>query len=284
MEPEDPEPLPEGWTGGTVRANGIDVHFARTNEGTSDDPPLVIGHGVFDDGPCRTPLARAFAGEFDVVLVDARGHGRSDAPADGYGMADRVADLVGVLDALDLRDPILFGHSMGGDTVAATAAAHPDLPRAVVMEDPAGMLAHEESPEEMAAWATERIEFWHEHSKAELLEADAEISEYLADGRGELARLLADARLRVSPHVAAVFEQGWVDPAEPYPEIDVPTLVLKADPDGETGERDERERNRRTAAQLSDGELVHVEGAGHTVFRDDRETATRELRAFLDAV
>ncbi|AGN01439.1 alpha/beta hydrolase fold protein [Salinarchaeum sp. Harcht-Bsk1] len=279
MDPEEPEPLPEGWTEGTVRSNGIDVHYTRTNDGTSDDPPFVICHGVFDDGPCRTPLAREFADEFDVVLVDARGHGRSDAPAEGYAMAERVADLGGVIEALELADPILFGHSMGGDTVAATAAAHPDLPRAVVMEDPAGMLAHEESPEELAAWASDRIEFWHGHSKAELLDADEEISSYVADGRAELARRLADARLRVSARISAVFASGWVDTGETYSEIRVPTLILKAD-----GDDAERERNREHASHLPDVELVHVDGTGHTVFRDDRETATKELRAFLDGL
>jgi len=279
MQPADPEPLPEGWTDGTVESNGIEIRYTRTNDGTTTKPPFVICHGVFDDGPCRTPLARELAEEYDVVLVDARGHGRSDAPAEGYAMADRVADLVGVIEALDLEDPILFGHSMGGDTVAATAAAHPELPRAVVMEDPAGMLAHEESREEMAAWASDRIEFWHGHSKAELLEADDEISGYVADGRAELARHLADARLRVSPHISAVFTNGWVDTAETYPGIRVPTLILKAD-----GDDAERERTIEQAAHLPDGELVHVEGTGHTVFRDDRTVATRELRAFLDGL
>jgi pimeloyl-ACP methyl ester carboxylesterase len=239
----------------------------------------VLCHGVFDDGLCRVPLARELEDDFDVVLVDARGHGRSDAPAEGYAMADRVADLVGVIEALDLEDPILFGHSMGGDTVAATAAAHPDLPRAVVMEDPAGMLGHEESPEEMAAWGSERIAYWHDHTKAELLEADDEISGYAADGRAELARCLADARLRVSPHISAVFANGWVNTADTYPGIRVPTLVLKAD-----GDDAERERDREHAGQLPEGELIHVEGTGHTVFRDDRAAATRELRAFLDGL
>lgn len=279
--PADPEPLPEGWTEGTVHANGIDVHYTRTGESdgaAAYGPPLVICHGVFDDGPCRTPLARELAGEYDVVLLDARGHGRSDAPAEGYAMDDRVADLVGAIDALDLAEPILFGHSMGGDTVAATAAAHPDLPRAVVLVDPAGMLPHEEPPAEVAAWARERIGSWHEHSKQELLAEDDELRAYVEAGEASLAGLLADARLRTSPTLSAVFEAGWVDPAETYPEIEVPTLILKAD-----GDEDRRRRDREHASHLPGGELVHVDGTGHTVFRDDREAATQELRDFLGA-
>jgi len=279
MEPDDPESLPEDYTSGTVRANGIDLHYTRTGDPDASKPPLVVCHGVFDDGPCRLPLAEDLDDEFDVVLLDARGHGRSSAPEAGYAMPDRVADLVGAIEALDLVDPILFGHSMGGDTVAATAAAHPDLPRAIVMEDPAGMLEHDQSSDVVAADARERIEGWHEHSKAALLERDDEISGHVEAGEERLARLIADARLRVSPRIAAVFEEGWVEPAETYPEIDVPALVLKADAE-EAGRR----RDREAADHLPEGELVHVDGAGHCVFRDDRATATGTLRSFLDRV
>jgi len=277
MEPDDPEPLPESWTEGTVHANGIDIHYTRTSDGTTAKPPLVVCHGVFDDGPCRTPLARDLEDEFDVVLLDARGHGRTTVTAEGYGMEDRVADLIGAIDALALDNPVLFGHSMGGDTIAATAAAHPDLPRAVVMVDPAGMLDHEESPQEAAAWASERIEWWHDRSKEALLEEDDELRGHVEAGEELLARLIADARLRVSPHITAVFEAGWVEPSERYPEIEVPTLVLKADDAG-------RERDEANAEYLTDGKLVHVDGTGHTVFRDDRKTATQALRTFLDSV
>lgn len=71
---------------------------------------------------------------------------------------------------------------------------------------------------------------------------------------------------------------GWVDPAEYYPRIDAPTLLLKADADG-----DELARNHRFADHLPNGRLVHVPDAGHCVFRGNRERATSELRTFLDA-
>jgi pimeloyl-ACP methyl ester carboxylesterase len=228
--------LPEGWTDGTVETNGVRLHYTRTG---GDGPVLVVAHGVFDDGPCRTPLVRELADEYDVIAYDARGHGLSDAPESGYGPDDRAADLVGLLDALEVENPVLFGHSMGGDTVLATAAAHPDLPRAVVAVDPACMLDHDRD-------------------------------------ETELASLLADARLRVSPNVVAVFEADWLDPAERFPEITAPTLVLRADADEAA-----RERDRDHAALLADGRVVHVDGAGHTVFRDERDVATHELREFL---
>jgi pimeloyl-ACP methyl ester carboxylesterase len=273
----DPAPLPEGWTEGTVEANGVRLHYTRTG---GEGPTIVLAHGVFDDGPCRAPLARELAA-YDVLMYDARGHGRSDAPESGYAIEDRVADLVGLLDALAIENPILWGHSMGGDTVLATAAAYPDRPRAVVAVDPANLLhvGDEEDGTDRIEEVREQILWWHDHTKAELLAADDELAGHVAAGEDDLASRLADARLRVSPRITQVFDEGWLDPRDTYPDVRAPTLILRVD-----GDETQRARDRELADLLPDGRLVHVEGAGHTVFRDARDDATRELRAFLESV
>ncbi|WP_415379725.1 alpha/beta fold hydrolase [Halosimplex sp. TS25] len=273
--------LPEEWTEGFVEVDdGIRLHYARTG---GDGPPLVVAHGVFDDGLARIPLARDLADEYDVILYDARGHGQSDAPESGYGAADRAADLVGLLDGLDIEHPLLLGHSMGGDTVLATAANYPDRPRAVVAVDPAGLLAHNrdnrggDGPgEEEIEGVRQQVLWWHDHSKAELLEADDELAGHVEAGEEELASLLADARLRVSATITEVFRSGWAEPDEFYPDIDAPTLVLRADVDEEA-----RERDRESVDLIPDGRIVHVDDAGHCVFRDQRSVATEEVRSFL---
>jgi pimeloyl-ACP methyl ester carboxylesterase len=263
----------DDWHTGHVHTNDVQLHYTRTG---GDGPPIVVAHGVYDDALARTPLIRELAADYDVIAYDARGHGRSDSPPSSYDAATRVEDLLGLLDALDLEDPILFGHSMGGDTVAATAARHPERVRAVAMEDPAAMLR---DPLSEPASVRRQIEGWHERSVDELLETDEELRGYVRDDREDLANLIAEARHCVSPNVARYFEEGRIDPDATYPSIDVPALVLKADAD-----RAGRERDTEIADRLPDGRLVHVEGTGHTVFRDDRETATAELRRFLDEV
>ena len=64
-------------------------------------------------GACWTPIARALAGRFDVIMPDARGHGQSSAPGDGYRYEDLARDVIGLIAALDLSHPLLVGHSMG---------------------------------------------------------------------------------------------------------------------------------------------------------------------------
>lgn len=262
--------LPDGWSTGTVRANGIDVHYYRA--GTRDGPPLVMAHGYTDDGRCWEPLAADLADEYDLVMYDARGHGRSAAPETGYGIEDRVADLVGVVEALGLEEPILLGHSMGGSTVAWAAATHPDLARAAILEDPAGLIdgVHEGDPDEAAAEMAAQVREWHAAPFDEI------VAEY--DERDpHLATLLAAARTECSEHIAEVAREGFPRPRAAYERIDCPTLILKAD--AETAAQD---RHREVADELRDGRLVHVPDAGHCVFRDEYDAAVAELRTFLD--
>jgi non-heme chloroperoxidase len=62
-------------------------------------------------------LALVDAG-LQVVTIDLRGHGRSDRSPAGYDLDTMAADVLAVVDQLDLRDVVLVGHSMGGTIVA----------------------------------------------------------------------------------------------------------------------------------------------------------------------
>lgn len=259
------------WTMDTVRSNGIDVHYYRT--GTRDGPPVVLAHGYTDDGRCFAPLATDLE-EYDVIAPDARGHGRSDAPETGYGIDDRVADLVGLIEALELSNPILLGHSMGGTTAAWTAATHPDLPRALVLEDPAGLIdeVHDVDPETRAEEMATQVRAWQSSSLEE-------ITEEYANRDPDLARILANARAECSEHIAEIAREGFPHSSEAFVDITCPTLILKADTDPAS-----RVEHLEVADELEDGRLVHVPDAGHCVFRDQYDAAYAELQAFLEQI
>jgi pimeloyl-ACP methyl ester carboxylesterase len=127
-----PQP-PAGWTDGYVMANGIRLHYWRTG---GDKPALVLAHGSSDDGLCWTYLAKEFTDRYDIIMFDARGHGLSDPPTAADAPDVQVEDLAGLIKALKLEKPILMGHSMGSASVANFAAKYPDVPRAVILEDP----------------------------------------------------------------------------------------------------------------------------------------------------
>lgn len=90
--------------------------LAYTESGGGRD--LVLVHGITESGRAWDPVLGALEGYWRVVNVDMRGHGASErrAPYDAMTMA---ADLVTVVTALGLDEPLMVGHSMGGVIVSA---------------------------------------------------------------------------------------------------------------------------------------------------------------------
>jgi len=122
------------WTTGVCEANGIDIHYLRT--GGPPKTPLVLLHGLTGNGACWTPLGRALENEYDVVMPDARGHGKSGTPLHGYRYDDHASDVMGLIRSLRLASPIVLGHSMGGMTAAVVASRVAEIIRGVILVDP----------------------------------------------------------------------------------------------------------------------------------------------------
>jgi pimeloyl-ACP methyl ester carboxylesterase len=57
------------------------------------------------------------SGACRVIAVDMRGHGESEKPAQGYRIGQLAADLADLIEALDLRDLVALGHSMGSSVI-----------------------------------------------------------------------------------------------------------------------------------------------------------------------
>lgn len=102
---------------------------------------------------------------YRAVAFDARGHGASESHPDNVSRAAHVADTVCVIRSLYLAPVVLVGQSLGGVTAMLTAAAHPDLVRAVVTveawpdapEDPDTFV--QGVMERLPAWAAAKAEW-----------------------------------------------------------------------------------------------------------------------------
>src|SRR5438552_13373233 len=78
--------------------------------------PLLLLHGFTGSVAAWAPLAARLTPHRRVVAVDLIGHGQSDAPADAarYRMEQCVADLLALLDTLEIAQTDVLGYSMGG--------------------------------------------------------------------------------------------------------------------------------------------------------------------------
>lgn len=122
-----------GQSDGYVIGNGIKIHYYRTG---GDKPQVVINHGAGDDGLCWTRVAMELEKDYDVILPDARGHGKSASGKKDYSTKQRAADLAGLIQELKLEQPVVGGHSMGAEASMHLASNYPDLTRGIFLEDP----------------------------------------------------------------------------------------------------------------------------------------------------
>jgi non-heme chloroperoxidase len=87
--------------------------------------PVVFSHGWPLNADAWDPQARLVAENgFRAIVHDRRGHGRSSQPWDGNDLDTYADDLAQLIDALDLRDIILVGHSTGGGEVTRYIGRH----------------------------------------------------------------------------------------------------------------------------------------------------------------
>jgi len=266
-----PQP-PAGWSDGYVLANGIRIHYWRTG---GNKPALVLAHGSSDDGLCWTNLAKEFQNDFDIIMFDARGHGLSDPPTPSDAPDVQVEDLAGLIKELKLNKPILMGHSMGSASVAHFAAKYPDVPRAVILEDPA--LVRPATPPAPSQTTPEG-------RRANVLARNNTTEEALVEGcmknspkwgRSE-CEFWAPSKRRHHPDTALVNNTRRPPMSELFPKISAPTLILKADADEAM-----KKQNEQVAGLLKSGRIVHIKGAGHNVRREGKEETVRVLKAFL---
>lgn len=117
--------------GSVPSKDGVPIAFTRQGEG----PPLVFVHGWSCDQAYWREQAGHFAGSYTVVTVDVGGHGKSGLEREDWTMPSFGGDVAAVLEALDLRDAILIGHSMGGDVITAAARQARDRVSGLVWVD-----------------------------------------------------------------------------------------------------------------------------------------------------
>lgn len=260
------------WYTAICEANGINIHYTRTG---GSGLPILLLHGLTANGLCWTPLARALEAEYDVIMPDARGHGKSSVPGSGYRYADHASDVTGLIRALDLSSPILIGHSMGGMTAAVVAAHNPKLLRGVVLVDPSFLspgLQREVRDSDVA----------DQHRRF----LNMSLDEVMADARArhpdrsvELIELLALARLQTSLNAFDVLTPPTPDYMQLIHSIDIPALLV-------TGEHGVVTPAMVTELQGLNSKLTveKIPQAGHAIPYDRPERFAAIVKSFLDSM
>jgi pimeloyl-ACP methyl ester carboxylesterase len=119
-----------------TRANGIDIAYVDAGSG----PPLVLLHGALaSTGPtwagstvAHVDHLDALAKHFRVIAPDTRGSGATVHAGGSASFDVLAADVIALIEALDLDRPFVAGFSEGGATASVVALRRPDLVRGLV--------------------------------------------------------------------------------------------------------------------------------------------------------
>ena len=252
--------------------------------------PVVFSHGWPLNADAWDEQAFFVASHgYRAIAHDRRGHGRSSQPWDGNDMDHYADDLADLIEALDLRDAVLIGHSTGGGEVTRYIGRHGTarVAKAVLVAAvPPLMLKTAANPDGQPIEAFDAIREGLAKDRSQFYK-DLSVPFYGANRPGsDVSQGLRDSFWRLSMQVGfkaaydCVKAFSETDLTEDLKKIDVPVLIIQGDDDQIVPLDDS---GRLSAQILKDATLKVYPGAPHglantTAYRD---TINNDLLAFL---
>jgi 2-succinyl-6-hydroxy-2,4-cyclohexadiene-1-carboxylate synthase len=114
--------------------------------GKPDAPVLVLLHGFTGSSRTWSSFRERVGDDLTTVAIDAMGHGKSAVPNDPnrYTMANGIADIVDILDKLNIGHCFLLGYSMGGRMALHMALNAPRRIQGLILESATAGIRNEE--------------------------------------------------------------------------------------------------------------------------------------------
>ena len=224
---------------------------------------------------------------YRCVAVDRRGHGRSSQPSTGNNMDGYADDLAAVIEALDLRDATLVGHSTGGGEVARYIGRHGTkrVAKAVLVAAvPPLMLKTAANPEGLPIEVFDKM-------RSDLTKNPSQFYEDLATPfyganrpgadvpQGTLDQFwLWSMQAGVLNAYESIKAFSETDFTEDLKKFDVPTLVLHGEDDQIVPVKDSAKKSARL---IKGAKEIYYPGAPHGLTATHQDKVNAELLAFL---
>lgn len=262
---------------GSIQVDGVQIHYHRTGE---PKPPMLLLHGYSDNGLCWNRVPVRLGVEYDVVMMDSRGHGDSQVGEQAVNSDGIAGDALALIEDLQLKQPVIYGHSMGADAAARAAARAPQVVRALVLEDPPWFETSEPVNRLENEVALQRRRNWMTQAKSLSLEELATLGQLQnptwdasefpewAKSKHQFNLMLLD---RYQPAA-----QSWQIIAG---QIACPGLVLTADP--QRGALITAEVAQKITSLWPESQVVHISGAGHNIHREQFDLSMQAVERFL---
>jgi non-heme chloroperoxidase len=226
---------------------------------------------------------------YRVIAHDRRGHGRSSQPATGNDMNGYADDLAAVIEALDLHDATLVGHSTGGGEVARYIGRHGTervAKAALISAVPPIMVQSDANPEGLpidvfdglrAGLVKDRSQFYKDLATPfyGANKPGADVSQGVLDQFWLWS--MQSGLMNAYESIKAFSETDFT---EDLKKIDVPTLVLHGEDDQIVPVKDSAHKSARLIANATE---IYYPGAPHGLTDTHADQFNADLLAFLQS-
>ncbi len=243
----------------------IALNYHRIGSGK----PLVLIHGFPLDHSIWSQIIPCLQDDFDLIIPDLRGFGKSASVESAYTMTDMADDLAALLDSLGVEKAALAGHSMGGYIALAFAAKYPQRVGGLAL---VGSQTFADSPEKKEGrYKTARQV---EESGVGIV---AGMAEKFSTNRGTQYAIrgviLRQKKSGVTGALKAMAERE--DAAPHLADFEFPLVLIHGDAD----ELIPVERAREIKKSFSRAQLVELAGIGHAPMLDAPEQTAEALKS-----
>lgn len=111
-----------------VTVNDITMHHERVGSG----PPVLFIHGLGSSAR-DWEKQMSFADDYELIIPDLRGHGRSSKPPGPYTIELFSSDVARLVEAIGAGPLAIVGISLGGMVAFQLAADHPEMVKQLVI-------------------------------------------------------------------------------------------------------------------------------------------------------
>lgn len=255
-----------------IQLGDVTLHYRV--EGDPDGAPIVFANSLGTDFRLWDQIIPYLPDGLKILRFDKRGHGLSSCPAGDYRMDDLVQDTVRMLEALEFRECLFVGLSIGGIIAQGLAASHPHLLRAMVISNTAARIG---TP---AMWQ-ERIDTLRVGGVEAL--ADSVMQRWFSQSFRQQRALELNAwrnmltRTPLEGYIGCCAAIAASDFSESSAGLDLPTLAIAGSEDGSTPP----DVVRATADLIPGSRFELIDNAGHLPCVEQPAVYARILNDFI---